>query len=140
MSGPALRQRDAHHAIHHAALGEAEELTALFEAQIADGDFSRAREVAAVVVEHWETRTLRHAQEEEEGLYLEMKELDESRSVLICRLTRDHDLMRAWVSEAGKLAESGREEDLRAAGTLFTALLVLVVQHSRDEEAGLGLF
>lgn len=139
MSGPALRQRDAHHAIHHAALGEAEELTSLFEAQIAGGDFPRAREVAAVVVEHWETRTLRHAQEEEEGLYLEIKERDETLSVLICRLTRDHDLMRAWVSKAAKLAASGRDEDLRAAGPLFAALLALVVQHSQDEEAGLGL-
>ena len=72
MSGPGLRHIDSHSAIH---------------------------EAAHIAVEHWETRILRHAQAEEEGLYKEMVEEKPELKDDIIGLIRDHDILRFTVKE-----------------------------------------
>jgi len=132
MSGPALKQLQAHRAIHDAAYGEADELTTVAKRFAAAGNEQAAIATASLLIEHWHTRTLRHAAEEEEGFYKEVASKYPEHAGDIFSLTRDHDLMRHLVAEA--------EERLATAGPLaavlerFEMLLWLVEKHSREEE------
>lgn len=132
MSGPGLNQRDAHHAIHRAAFSEAERLTLLLRQALRAGDQPSALQVAALLIEHWQTRTLRHAEAEETGWYREvLAERPELQSDVIA-LTRDHELLRILLDEIqGILAARGA-----AAGVVerFEAMLLLNGIHSREEE------
>lgn len=132
MSGPGLNQRDAHHAIHRAAFSEAERLTRLLRQTLRAGDQPSALQVVALLVEHWQTRTLRHAEAEETGWYREiLAERPELQSDVIA-LTRDHELLRILLDEIqGILAARGA-----SAGVVerFEAMLLLNGIHSREEE------
>src|SRR5690348_7873442 len=99
MSGPALKHWDSHSSIHEAALGEALELTALLRQCIEKKEWVKALEVAYIAIEHWETRTLCHADSEEEGLYVEFMEQFPEVKELIIALKRDHALLRKLVGE-----------------------------------------
>ena len=106
MSGPGLRNVDSHAAIHEAALNEAIELNDLLDKLLKDEQIEKGLEVAHIAVEHWETRTLRHAQAEEEGLYIEMvKEKPELKEGVI-GLIRDHDILRFLVKEIKKILDT----------------------------------
>lgn len=132
MSGPGLNQRDAHHAIHQAAFREAEQLTALLRQATQAGDQQRALQVAAVLVEHWQTRTLRHADAEESGWYRDIVAERPALREDVIALTRDHDLLRLLMAEIqGILSARGA-----AAGVVerFEAMLLLNGIHSREEE------
>ena len=132
MSGPALKQHDAHQSIHNAAFYEAEELTELVRHLLAAGERSKAQDTAQLVIEHWQTRTLRHAAEEEEGLYQEVLMSNSARIQDITALTRDHNLMRQLVAEAEALIV--QSEGLELALARFDMLLWMVQAHSREEE------
>jgi hypothetical protein len=136
MSGPALKQLHAHRAIHDAAHEEAEELTGVFRRCVQEGRHDAAHAAAELVIEHWHTRTLRHAAEEEAGFYRDVAEQHPDRAGDIAALTRDHDLMRQLVSEAeARLAASPlTSADLEAILIRFEMLLWLVERHSREEE------
>jgi hypothetical protein len=97
LSGPSLKKQDAHSSIHEASLNEAKELNKLFRMCIKKGENEKAFQVAEVIIEHWESRTLKHAEAEEEGLYVEMIEENPPIQHLVIQLTRDHDLMRRIV-------------------------------------------
>ncbi len=90
MSGPGLNQRDAHHAIHQAAFAEAEQLTLLLRRALRSSDQQRALQVAAALIEHWQTRTLHHAEAEETGWY---------REVLAERPERQADVSALWACD-----------------------------------------
>lgn len=132
MSGPGLNQKDAHHAIHQAAFREAEQLTLTLRHTLRTGDQQHATWVAAVLIEHWQTRTLRHADAEETGWYREiLAERPELQNDVIA-LTRDHELLRILLAEIqGILSVRGI-----AAGVVerFEAMLLLNGIHSRSEE------
>lgn len=132
MSGPGLNQRDAHHAIHRAAFFEAERLTLLLRQALRASDQPRALQVAALLIEHWQMRTLHHAEAEEIGWYREiLAERPELQSDVIA-LTRDHELLRVLLDEIqGILATRGI-----ASGVVerFEAMLLLNGIHSREEE------
>lgn len=131
MSGPALKQRNAHEAIHYAALFEAEELTTAVRQFLAEKRHDKAAAAAQLVVEHWQTRTLCHAAEEEEGLYAEILAGNPESAADIAALTRDHDLMRQLVCEAETCMASN---DLKLVLARFEMLLWIVEAHSREEE------
>ncbi|SDE60330.1 Hemerythrin HHE cation binding domain-containing protein [Fontibacillus panacisegetis] len=136
MSGPALRKVDSHSLIHQAALGEARELTNVLERFLVRDEMERALEVAYITLEHWESRTLQHAQSEEEGLY---KEIAESHSELrdhVIALTRDHQLMRKLVAEIKELLS--REGVTKKVLERFTALIIVDEMHNHDEESMIG--
>ncbi len=65
MAGPALRKVDSHASIHEAALQEARELTNVYANLLKSGETDNALETAFILLEHWETRTLAHADAEE---------------------------------------------------------------------------
>lgn len=132
MSGPALKHAHSHAAIHEAAYIEAKELTDLFEKVLKSGDTDKANELAYVVVEHWETRTLRHADSEEEGLYKEIKEKQPELRDDIIALTRDHDILRLLVKEIKEILAEGSVND--AILEKFHALLHVNLLHNQKEE------
>lgn len=132
MSGPALRQIHSHHAIHESAHQEAMELTLLLDHALEHKDLKVGLEIANLLVEHWETRTLRHAQAEEEGLYKEVITSDPEKEAIVHGLTRDHELMRLAFQEIRVLLQSFQlTPDISMR---FHLMLWLENQHSRDEE------
>lgn len=132
MSGPALTQKHAHRAIHEAAQGEAEALTDLLRKMMEAGDQSRTLEVADILIEHWETRTLRHATEEEEGLYRDLLGENPELEEKVIALIRDHDLLRKLMEKIKRrLPEKGVDHTVLAH---FEAMFLVNEMHSRDEE------
>lgn len=132
LSGPALQQIDSHHAIHEAAHSEAAELTGIFDQAMADNSTDLALQTAYLLIEHWETRTLRHAEAEETGFYKNaVSEFPVLESIVIA-LTRDHELMRMTVEEIKSLLRVAGPS--QAVQTRFHFLVLLERNHSRDEE------
>ncbi len=131
MSGPALKQWDSHSSIHEAALGEAEQLTELLRRCVEREDEDKASEVACIVVEHWETRTLRHAESEEEGLYIELVEQHPEMKETVIALTRDHSLMRRLVGEIKGIL--GRRGSMDGVLKRLEALILVDLLHNEDE-------
>lgn len=131
MSGPALKFVDSHSAIHEAALIEATELTELLEKVMKNEDLEKAIELSFVIIEHWETRTLRHAESEEEGLYKEIVETKPELKDDIVALTRDHDLLRLLVDEIKALLEQGEIND--SVLQRFQALILVDLLHNQKE-------
>ncbi|MFW5435848.1 hypothetical protein [Paenibacillus apiarius] len=131
-TGPALRHVDSHSAIHEAALEEAKELTELLESCIKAGQPDKALELAYLMIEHWESRTLQHAQSEEEGLYKEAIEMKPHLRDAVLVLTRDHNLMRYLVRDIKDLlANAGANQEVCHR---FHALILIDMLHNRDEE------
>lgn len=132
MSGPGLRHVDSHSAIHEAALIEATELTGLLKEVIEKEEKDKALELAFVIVEHWETRTLRHADSEEQGLYKEISESTPELKDDIVALTRDHDILRKIVASIKVKLDEGEVDD--SVLQRFQALLFVNELHNQKEE------
>lgn len=131
MSGPSLKKQDSHSSIHEAALNEAKELRQLFRKCIESGDVEKTLQVAAVVIEHWESRTLQHAAAEEEGLYKDMVKENPQLERVVHELTRDHDLMRRIVSN---MKERLHAEDVdNRMLSLLDSLIIIDEIHNEDE-------
>ena len=133
MSGPSLRQKNAHHAIHQGALSGAitktDEMVELLEAK----EFEVARQAANHLIEYWETRIISHADAEEEDFYTEILEKSPHLADTITKLTRDHDLLRIIAKDIKQmLDEEGITPEVVQQ---FHALLVVNAIHSRDEES-----
>jgi hypothetical protein len=132
MSGPALRHLDSHSSIHEAALTEAMELTGLLSQLLKEEQLEKAAEVAYIAVEHWETRTLRHAESEEDGLYKELAETSPELKNAVIALTRDHTLLRQLVIEIKEiLLRDGMNDQVLQR---FQALILVDQLHNREEE------
>ncbi|WP_033829489.1 hemerythrin domain-containing protein [Bacillus andreraoultii] len=132
MSGPGLKHVDSHSAIHEAALEEAKELNEIIAKLIRDGQLEKAHQTALVAIEHWETRTLRHAQAEEEGLYQELVEESPELKNSIIELTRDHNTMRYFVKQIKTQLESdGFNEEILHQ---LYALVHVDTYHNFEEE------
>lgn len=131
-SGPSLRNADSHALIHEAVLEEAKELTELLARCLRRGERDKALEIAWIAVEHWESRTLQHAQSEEEGLYVEALELKPELRDVIIALIRDHQLLRELVAEIKDRLERGEVGD--EVVHRFQALILVDQLHNRDEE------
>jgi hypothetical protein len=136
LSGPALRERESHSSIHEAALGEAEELTDMLAGCLAKNERDKALEVACIAVEHWESRTLRHAEAEESGLYKEIAETTPEHREAIIALTRDHAIMRSLIGDIKLLLAKGGVG--RPVLQRFEALILVDKLHNRDEEKLIG--
>lgn len=122
----------AHRAIHAAAAAELENAMAALRRAIA-GRAAGAADAARLVLDLWQERVLSHAQAEEEDLYPALVAVPSGREEAL-RLLRDHDLLRVWYGEAA-LALEGVGPPGRAVLARLEAMLVLVDQHRRDEEA-----
>jgi hemerythrin-like domain-containing protein len=132
MSGPGLKHVDSHAAIHEAALNEARELNEILGKLMQNNDMEKALEIAYVAVEHWETRTLRHADAEEKGLYKELQEESPDLKDAIVALTRDHDTLRYLIKNIKQtLEQEGITDDVLQQ---FHALVHVDVYHNLEEE------
>ncbi|HEX8778399.1 MAG TPA: hypothetical protein VF738_09775, partial [Rhodanobacter sp.] len=58
------------------------------------GDQQQALQMVGMLIEHWQTRTLRHAEAEETGWYRETLTARPELQPDIIALTRDHELLR----------------------------------------------
>ncbi len=134
MSGPALKQQDAHHAIHHAAYGEAQELLHVVKQSVEQG----LPEVTAVIqlfLEHFQMRVINHADEEEKGFYQEICRDNSAMTSTIAALSRDHELMRQLWQEIQEEVRHGTQVAMIASRCEH--LLWLSAMHSKTEEAWL---
>lgn len=131
MSGPSLKKQDAHTSIHEAALNEAMELREIFKNSLEKREEEKALKVADIMIEHWELRTLKHAQSEEEGLYKELVKENPTLTPLVNQLTRDHDLMRKIVEMVHELLS--KNEISGKILSLFDALIIIDSIHNEDE-------
>lgn len=131
MSGPALKHVDSHTAIHEAALNEAIELTNLLDKLVQDKQMEKATELSYVLIEQWETRTLRHAESEEEGLYKEILEDKPELKDDIVSLTRDHNLLRILIKEIKSTLKDNSISD--AVVQQFQTLIIVDELHNKME-------
>ncbi|NHC41754.1 hemerythrin domain-containing protein [Bacillus sp. MM2020_1] len=131
MSGPSLRKRDAHSSIHEAALNEALELRELFQRCLEDNETEKALQVIEVAIEHWESRTLKHAEAEEEGLYKDIVDENPDMISTVIQLTRDHDLMRRIVETLKNRLQSQKPDQQMV--TLLDSLVIIDKIHNADE-------
>ena len=135
MSGPALSRVESHHAIHESSRLEAQDLLHILEQAVARGDVDLATQVACLLCEHIQSRTLRHAQAEEEGLYAETAQAHADLVPLLCALKRDHDLMRSVVFAIEQALKN--PQSLADILRHFHTFLWLEQAHSTHEEIGL---
>lgn len=132
MSGPGLKRVDSHAAIHEAALKEAKELNEILLRLLQDNELERALETAYITIEHWETRTLRHADAEERGLYKDLVEESPELQDSIIALTRDHNIMRYLVQNIKRtLEEEGMTNKILEQ---FYTLVHVDEYHNMEEE------
>lgn len=132
MSGPALKQLQAHRAIHEGGLSGAVSKMELLIEFLQEGDMKSADRAADELIDYWKSRVISHADAEEEGLYQEIKNENPDLGEAITQLTRDHDLLRIIVEDIETLRET--EKLSPTVLQKFYALLVVNEIHSRDEE------
>ncbi|HUC91749.1 MAG TPA: hemerythrin domain-containing protein [Paenibacillus sp.] len=132
LSGPALKQLHAHRAIHDGALSEGIQLTDLLVQLLKENRIEHSRVVATALIEHWETRTLAHAEAEEEGFYNDMAQQKPELSETVIMLRRDHDLIRLLVAEVK--SSLAHEELSEAIMDRFKTIAQIVRIHSEHEE------
>jgi nucleotide-binding universal stress UspA family protein len=132
MSGKGLKHVDSHSAIHEAALEEARELNGILGKLVSDNQMDKALEIAYITIEHWETRTLRHADAEEEGLYKELVVESPELKDEVIALTRDHDILRYLVKEIKQSLET--EGFNKSVLEMFHTLVHVDAFHNQEEE------
>jgi hypothetical protein len=66
----------------------------------------KKHQVIEVAIEHWESRTLKHAEAEEEGVYKDIVDENPDMISTVIQLTRDHDLMRRIVENMKERLQS----------------------------------
>lgn len=126
-----MKKQDAHASIHEAALNEAIELREILKKSLEKGEQEKTLQVAEIIIEHWESRTLKHAESEEEGLYKEIVQQDPGAIQLVNHLTRDHDLMRRIIREMNeRLIKNEISERILS---LLDALIIIDSIHNEDE-------
>ncbi|MDX8366874.1 hemerythrin domain-containing protein [Cytobacillus sp. IB215665] len=132
MSGPSLRKLDAHQSIHEGAVTEGKELLDMLVKLYKDDQHQYAQTVAKVLVEHWETRTIAHADSEEEGFYVDLLDKNPNLKEPLTMLKRDHDLLRILVTDVkDMLKNEGLTEEVIDH---FKAILIVLDIHNHDEE------
>src|SRR5690625_1060389 len=132
VSGPALRQLAAHRSIHEAAHGQVKDMTASLRLLDEKGRDKEAREAEKVILEHWRDHSIAHADSEEEGLYLDVRQERPGLSETVTQLVRDHALLRKSTREIEENLEADGPSDDRLS--MYESLLVVNWHHSRDEE------
>jgi len=132
MSGPSLHKLTAHRSIHNGALTEARDILEVLEQCFREEKIEHATLAARTLAEHWETRTIAHADSEEDGFY--QKKLEENPDIkeLMIMLKRDHQLFRTIINETKQIIdEHGVNNDVIDR---FKTISVLIQIHNRDEE------
>lgn len=135
MSGPSLHKLTAHRSIHNGALSEARDILEVLEQVYREGKREHATLAARTLIEHWETRTIAHADSEEDGFYQKKLEENPELEELITMLKRDHQLFRTIISDIKEMIDDHGVTN--EAIDRFKTISVLVQIHNRDEETHL---
>jgi hypothetical protein len=136
MSGPALRQLDAHQAIHEAAYAEVLWRAERVRQVCHIGDRLRLLRAAEALLTFLETRILRHASEEESGLYREWSNLGiAALSQSVLALAKEHDDIREHARRLDAAVATARVTDVDET---LKALLDALSGHQAHEEAVLA--
>src|SRR5699024_2621862 len=93
-AGPALRQLTSHRAIQEGAQDEAKSLTADMSQLYHAGEDKDALQTARMLLKHREEKNIAHADTEDEGLFPDILQKDETDQKRIHMMMRDHDLFR----------------------------------------------
>ncbi|QXJ32220.1 hemerythrin domain-containing protein [Saccharolobus shibatae] len=96
MTGPSLRQKDSHSLIHRAIVSEIEEATVIVEKLIG----SEQIEGLKLLLEIWKEKVVRHADEEERGLFPEILTANPSMSEKLEKLSSQHEQLRSLLKNA----------------------------------------
>ncbi|MDP4084938.1 MAG: hemerythrin domain-containing protein [Bacillota bacterium] len=135
MSGPSLRKKKTHHSIHDGIYTEARDLTKLLRQLFKDNKTEHFEEVMDALVEHWEARTIAHAEAEEEGFFTEKLNEQPELNELIIKLKRDHQLLHIIVEKIKeKKTQQGLTDDIL---NHFETLLILFRIHNEEEEGSI---
>lgn len=132
-SGPALRKLDAHRSIHDGAFAEAKDLTDMTAKLFKEDRKEDCLKAADALIEYIESRIIAHADAEEEGLYLEIKEENPELTKEIHMLTRDHDVLRIILSKIKEQLKIESEITEEIINQFYSVLIVNEI-HSRSEE------
>ncbi|WP_085506418.1 hemerythrin domain-containing protein [Thalassobacillus devorans] len=132
MSGPALRQLDAHRSIHEAAYGQVKDMTEVLKRLYREERLEEAKQAELILIEHWRDHIISHATSEEEGLYQDIKQAYPDMADTITQLTRDHDLLRKILARIEESLSADQQAEERLM--MYDSLLVVNWHHSRDEE------
>ncbi|MEH7302707.1 hemerythrin domain-containing protein [Neobacillus drentensis] len=135
MSGPSLRKKHSHHSIHDGIYTEARDLTKVLKKLLLENKAKETKEICDALIEHWETRTLAHAQSEEEGFFIEKLKENPELNEMIIKLKRDHQILEIIVhSIKVNIDNKGVTEDILP---YFDALLVVFELHNHEAENNL---
>jgi len=135
MSGPSLHKLDAHRSIHDGVVTEGRDLLNLLlkvRHEKQKDHEKHARMTAEVLIEHWETRLIAHADSEEEKFYEEKIKEKPELAVPLTMLKRDHDLFRTIIDEIKQLMNKDTITDEMV--DYFKAIYVLAKIHNQHEE------
>ncbi|WP_164219786.1 hemerythrin domain-containing protein [Virgibacillus sp. YIM 98842] len=135
-TGPSLRKRDSHSAIHHGAYVEARDLTEVTDKLFYDGREEDCFKAAEALIEYWETRVIAHADTEDDGFYKELLEKKPELEKDLHMLSRDHDLFRIIIGNIKEQIE-GKNKVTKEILNQFHALLVIKEIHNHGEETRL---
>ncbi len=132
LAGPALKNHYSHQSIHDGYYTEGRDLTEVLVKLDREGREKECGIAAEALVEHWETRTIAHADSEEEGFYQEVMNDKPDLKEEVIKLIRDHDLLRMLVSDLKeRIPRDGVTEEVIDR---FKTILLLVDIHNRAEE------
>lgn len=130
MSGPALRNRNSHRAIHDAVIEEIREAISMFSG-LNNKDSKTVMEARAALLDIWEEKLLVHATEEENGLYPEISSSRPETKETLLRLSRDHQLLALLLEKARARIKDPTGDEFM---DINKAMILLMEIHSREEE------
>src|SRR5699024_6711029 len=93
-----------------------------------------ALQTARMLLKHWEEKIIAHADTEDEGLFPELLQKDETDQKGIHMMMRDHDLFRQI---AASIKESLDQDNKITQGMIyeFTSLIIInELHHTREEK------
>ncbi|WP_340392296.1 hypothetical protein [Macrococcoides caseolyticum] len=133
MTGPSLKQLQAHKQIHDTGLALAVQLTDDLIMNYKDYDEATLKQEVLAIVDFFESRIISHADAEEEtqGFYSEVVAENPEKAESVIQLKRDHDIMRQIITQVKHQIEQGFSTDIF---DYFRSIIIVNEIHSRDEE------
>lgn len=133
MTGPSLKQLQAHKQIHDTGLALAVQMTDDLIMNYKDYDEATLKQEVLAIVNFFESRIISHADAEEEaqGFYSEVVAENPEKADSVIQLKRDHDIMRQIITQVKHQIEQGFSTNIF---DYFRSIIIVNEIHSRDEE------
>ncbi|MGM8216450.1 hemerythrin domain-containing protein [Bacillaceae bacterium W0354] len=131
MSGPALHKANHHRQIHEGSLTEGRDLMDVLMIVYKEGHEKHSLIAAKELLDHWESRTIAHADSEDDGLFEDLKKDKPELSDKIAMMKRDHQLLRRLIKDIKQLIDEHGVDD--RVIDRFKAFYILMQIHGKDE-------